>query len=106
MASFVSSLGRRQSPQSTTPPSGDTSAVAQINAIADPQTAKALQNLQKLLYTQELTEDEYQAAKDRLFRPQARTDSFAQIEKLAELHRAGILGDIEFSAAKAKVLGF
>jgi hypothetical protein len=35
----------------------------------------------------------------------APTDSFAQIEKLAELHQAGILGDVEFAAAKAKALG-
>jgi hypothetical protein len=29
----------------------------------------------------------------------------AQIEKLAELHTAGILSDEEFAAAKAKALG-
>ncbi len=32
-------------------------------------------------------------------------DSFSQIEKLAELHEAGILGDVEFASAKAKALG-
>jgi hypothetical protein len=29
----------------------------------------------------------------------------AQIEKLAQLHNAGILSDEEFAAAKAKALG-
>jgi Protein of unknown function (DUF2510) len=48
------------------PTRNDTAAVAQINALANPETAKALQNLQNLLYTQAITEDEYQAVKDRL----------------------------------------
>jgi len=48
------------------PTSNDAAAVAQINALANPETAKALQNLQNLLYTQAITEDEYQAVKDRL----------------------------------------
>lgn len=37
-----------------------------INALARPETAKALQNLQNLLYTQALTDAEFQAAKDKL----------------------------------------
>ena len=45
---------------------GDAAAVAQINALARPETAKALQNLQNLLYTQALTDAEFQAAKDKL----------------------------------------
>jgi len=48
------------------PTSNDAAAVAQINALANPETAKALQNLQNLLYTQAITEGEYQAVKDRL----------------------------------------
>jgi hypothetical protein len=45
---------------------GDTAAVAQINALANPETARALQSLQNLLYTQALTDAEFQAAKDKL----------------------------------------
>lgn len=45
---------------------GDAVAVAQINALASPETARALQNLQNLLYTQALTDAEFQAAKDKL----------------------------------------
>lgn len=45
---------------------GDAAAVAQINALASPETARALQNLQNLLYTQALTDAEFQAAKDKL----------------------------------------
>lgn len=41
-------------------------AAAQIKALSDPQTAKALQELQKLLYTRTLTEEEFQSAKDAL----------------------------------------
>jgi len=52
------------------PTSNDASAAAQINALSNPETAKALQNLQNLLYTQVLTEAEFQAAKDRLLGPQ------------------------------------
>ncbi|MFM8155635.1 MAG: SHOCT domain-containing protein [Actinomycetes bacterium] len=32
-------------------------------------------------------------------------DPMAQVQKLAELHKQGILTDEEFAAAKAKVLG-
>jgi hypothetical protein len=44
----------------------DAVAVAQINALASPETARALQNLQNLLYTQAITDAEVQAAKDKL----------------------------------------
>jgi len=44
----------------------NSAAAAQIRAIADPQTAKALQNLQNLLYTRAITDAEYQAAKNKL----------------------------------------
>lgn len=47
--------------------SPDTSAAAaQIQAIANPETAKALQNLQNLLYTRVITDEEFQAAKNKL----------------------------------------
>ena len=81
---------------------------AQLNAVANPATANALQNLQNLLYTRAITDAEYQAAKDKLLRSaaaQAHADSFAQLTKLVELHQAGILGDVEFAAAKLRVLG-
>ena len=44
----------------------DAAGAAQVNALANPDTAKALQNLQNLLYTQTITDAEFQAAKDRL----------------------------------------
>lgn len=86
----------------------DSLAAAQVNAIANPETAKAIQNLQNLLYTQAITEEEFQAAKNRLLRSSgARTemDATAQITKLAELHEAGVLSDAEFNAAKLRALG-
>lgn len=46
--------------------SGDAAAAAQVQAISNPETAKALQNLQNLLYTRTITDDEFQAAKDKL----------------------------------------
>jgi membrane protease subunit (stomatin/prohibitin family) len=35
----------------------------------------------------------------------AQDDKFAQLEKLAELNKQGILSDEEFAAEKAKILG-
>jgi len=35
----------------------------------------------------------------------AGTDVTAQLQKLAELHKSGVLSDAEFTAAKAKLLG-
>ena len=39
---------------------------AQIEALSDPDTAKALKALQDLLYTRTITEEEFRKAKDRL----------------------------------------
>jgi len=106
IAGAAAALGRFGRQQASTPPTGNEAAVAaQLNAITDPLTAKALQNLQNLLYTRTITNEEYAAAKDKLFGTAALADQFGQIEKLAELHKAGILGDVEFAAAKARVLG-
>lgn len=80
---------------------------AQINAVSDPETARSLQEFQKLLYTQAITDGEFQAAKDKLLRSEAaraQDDAFEQLQKLIELHEAGILNDVEFAAAKFKVL--
>lgn len=44
----------------------DAAAAARIDALSNPETAQALQNLQNLLHTQVLTEAEFQAAKDKL----------------------------------------
>lgn len=44
----------------------DAATVAQINALTRPETAKAIQNLQNLLYTHAITDAEFQAAKDKL----------------------------------------
>lgn len=97
----VAGLGRIGRPRAST--TDRDAAAAQIDALSDPHTAQALQNLQKLLYTRAITDAEFAAAKDKLMGPP--DDSFAQITKLAELHEAGILGDVEFAAAKAKALG-
>lgn len=102
-AASLGGLGRSKTAQA--PTDADLAAAAQIDALTRPETARALQNLQHLLYTRAITDAEFQAAKDKLFVQQAPVDVFVQIEKLAELHEAGILGDIEFSAAKARVLG-
>lgn len=85
-------------------PGPDAVEAARISAIADPEAAQALQNLQDLLYTRAISDEEYQAAKDRLLGARALPDSVTQIEKLAELHQNGILGDIEFTAAKSRAL--
>ena len=72
-------------------------------ADSNPRTAKALQSLQNFLYTRTITDQVFQAAKDRLLSaPMAPADSVAQITQLAELHRADIIGDVAFAAAKAK----
>lgn len=66
-ARFAENLtGFAQSRSSAASTSGDAAAAAQINALANPQTAKALHSLQNLLYTRTLTVAEYQAAKDKL----------------------------------------
>jgi len=83
--------------------SSESFATAQVHAIANPETADALQNLQKLLYTRTITDAEFKAAKAKLVGDPI--DAVDQLSKLAELHQAGILGDVEFAAAKAKALG-
>jgi hypothetical protein len=83
----------------------DVVGAAQVNAVSNPKTAESLQNLQSLLYTHAITDEEYQAAKDRLLGPStASADVFGHIAKLVELHRDGILSDVEFAAAKSKAL--
>lgn len=106
MAGFAAGLAGLGRPRAAAEPASSEAAEAeQIRAIADPETAKALQSLQHLLYAQVLTEEEFQGAKDKLLGTRAPADSFEQIRKLAELHEAGILGDVEFAAAKARALG-
>ncbi|MGQ0631969.1 MAG: hypothetical protein ACT4P1_13100 [Sporichthyaceae bacterium] len=90
----------RRSPATST----DATAAARVNAIADPRTAEALQNLQNLLYTRAITDTEFQLAKDNLLGA-AEFAHLAHLAKLAELHQANILSDFEFAAAKAKALG-
>lgn len=83
----------------------DVVGAAQVNAVANPATARALQNLQNLLYTQALSDAEFQRAKEKVLGADPATnDSFAQIARLVELHRAGVLSDFEFAAAKARAL--
>lgn len=81
----------------------------QAQAVADPATSKALQDLSKLLYTRAITDEEYQSAKDKLFvshTVQTQRDTVEQLQQLAQLHESGILGNAEFRAAKLRVLGF
>ena len=37
--------------------------------------------------------------------PEAEDDATAQLQNLAKLHTQGVLTDVEFAAAKAKILG-
>lgn len=80
-------------------------AVAQVNALSNPETAIALQKLHNLLFTRVLTDAEFAAAKEKLLGPVDFDDPYDQLEKLADLHADGILGDLDFAAAKARVLG-
>jgi hypothetical protein len=106
LASFAERLvgrGRPQQPAPSMLTRPDTTA-AQINAISTGETTRSLEKLQHLLYSGAITDLEYQAAKDKLLGTRAIDDPFAQVAKLAELHRDGVLGDVEFAAAKARVL--
>ena len=67
--------------------------------------ARALQNLQSLLYTRTITDAEYASARHKLLGADGFDESLEKLERLTELHRQGVLGDVEFSAAKARVLG-
>lgn len=109
-AEKAAKLARRRKPFfhfGNTVEASDVVGAAQVQAIANPQTARALQNLQNLLYTQAITDAEYEAAKNKLLGPAAffspSSDPIEQVAQLAELHRGGILSDVEFAAAKAKV---
>lgn len=107
-AAQASALSNRGdgAPHGTVRPSADqTLAIAQVSAISKPATVRALQNLHTLLYTHAITEAEYQAAKAKVLGTQAPEDPYSQIQRLAELHASGILGDYEFAAAKARILG-
>lgn len=101
---------RKQSP-ATTPvvnlasPDRDAVAAAQVSALANPETAKALSNLHALLYSRIITDAEFAAAKNLLLGDLVAPDVYSQILKLQELHRSGVLGDDEFTDAKAKILG-
>lgn len=101
VATVVSGFGRKDRPVSSTDGAAE---AARISALADPKTPQALQSLQNLLYTQVLTDEEFQAAKDRLLGT-SDIDQTTQIEQLSELHRQGVLGDLEFASAKARILG-
>lgn len=100
LATFVNGFKRR----SANDIPGAQGEAAQIKALSDPQTAKALQNLQNLLYTRALTEEEFQIAKQRLIGVGNALDQSEQILQLAELYRQGILGDLEYASAKARIL--
>lgn len=97
-------LGRSQQPSPPSPPSFGPSPTP-TTAFASSEITRALESLHHHLYSGAITDSEYQAAKDKLLGTHEITDPFAQIAKLAELHRDGVLGDLEFAAAKARVLG-
>lgn len=84
----------------------DVVGAAQVNAIANSETSRALQDLQNLRYTRAISDEEFSAAKDKLLGLRTPpSEPLAKLEQLMELHRAGILTDTEFAAAKAKALG-
>lgn len=81
---------------------------AQPHALADPETTKSLADLEKLLYTRVISHDEFKYAKELLFRShssQSTHDIAELLEKLSDLHEAGVLSEVEFTAAKLKALG-
>lgn len=83
----------------------DVTGAAQVNAIANPETARAMQNLSNLRFNRVLSDDEFAAAKGKLLGSDgAPPNAIAHLEKLASLHKAGVLSDNEFAAAKAKAL--
>lgn len=92
----------------STSESGSAAAVAQVNAVADPATARSLQELQKLLYTRAITDEEFESAKSRLFvshAVQTQNDTVDQLQKLAALRDSGVLTEVEFDAVKLRLLG-
>jgi len=49
-------------------------------------------------------DDAADAAHAKKASPPVTSDMISQLQKLAELHRAGVLSDVEFEVAKAKTL--
>ncbi len=78
-----------------------TTRAARLGAEADPDKAKALKDLEELLYARKISDSEYQAAKEAL----SGTGLSAQLAQLAELHREGMLSEVEFAAARLRLLG-
>jgi membrane protease subunit (stomatin/prohibitin family) len=73
-------------------------------------TAGAVRHRQEQKYaTQDQAAYEEQTAQQQAAAPAAaapaQDDKFAQLEKLAELQKQGVLTDEEFAAEKAKILG-
>jgi hypothetical protein len=85
---------------------GTASAVAgNVHHRQEQKWASQEQQAQQDAYTQQ----QMAAAQQQAYQPPpaapAQDDTMAQVQKLAELHSAGILSDEEFAAAKAKALG-
>jgi hypothetical protein len=108
MASVAERLVGRSRRQQPAPPmfTQTDTAGAHNSAISSGETTRSLEKLQHLLFSGAITDAEHQVAKDKVLGTQALDDPFAQVAKLAELHRDGVLGDVEFAAAKARVLDF
>lgn len=67
-----------------------------------------VQNKQQQKYANQQAQQEAQqaqAAPAPAAPAPAEDDSMAQLQKLADLHKAGVLTDEEFAASKAKILG-
>jgi hypothetical protein len=74
-------------------------------------TAGAVRHHQETKYANQAAEQQaqqqaaYDATPQQAPAAPAEDDQMAQLEKLAQMHNAGILTDEEFAAAKAKALG-
>jgi hypothetical protein len=69
------------------------------------QAAASQEQAQQAAYEQGLAAAQQQAPAAPAPAAPAEDDPMAEVQKLAEMHAAGILTDDEFAAAKAKALG-
>jgi membrane protease subunit (stomatin/prohibitin family) len=56
-------------------------------------------------YEQQMAQQQAATAQQQAAAPPAEEDKFAELQKLADLNKQGILTDEEFAAEKAKILG-
>ncbi len=77
---------------------------AHMGAKSAQKQAAGQEQAQQAAYDQGVAAAQQQAAAAPAPAP-AQDDPMAEVEKLAQMHAAGILTDEEFAAAKAKALG-